>query len=142
MSATVIGFIAIFAIGEIFAFLTFEFLRRRFDVFKNEANLFSTDEDRPGRSSSTEILKGVLERLVVTFGLFIDLAGILTVFAALKLANRLTHEGDHSDRSKNYFLIGNLLTILFCLVYYKLAVEFADPFGQDILTTLKGAQTP
>ncbi len=142
MSATFVGFATIFIIGEVFAFLIFEFLRRRFDVFKHEANLFSTDKDRPGRSPGTEVLKGVLERLVVTFGLFIDLAGILTVFAALKLANRLTHEGDHSDQSKNYFLIGNLLTILFCLVYYKLALEFADPLGQDLIETIKGAQTP
>lgn len=123
-----IGFAVVFVIGELCALVIFARLRDAFDV--NPApDLFATSEAAPPKTPKTEIFKGVLERLVVTYGLFISLPGILTVFAALKLANRLHHERDETDRTKNYFLIGNLLTILLCLAYYQIANEFSDEIG-------------
>ena len=135
MIETVLGFAVVFVLGEVVALLVFAQLRKAFDV--NPApDLFSTSEEAPPKTPKTEIFKGVLERLVVTYGLFISLPGILTVFAALKLANRLHHEGDESDRTKNYFLIGNLLTILLCLVYYQIANAFSGEIGSFIRTWL------
>ena len=135
MLETSIGFTCIFVIGEICALGIFSILRNSFDI-RPEPDLFSTNQSAPDKLPRVEILKGVLERLVVTFGLFISLTGILTVFAALKLANRLGHEDEDSDRTKNYFLIGNLLTILLCLAYYQLATVFADDIGKILLSPI------
>jgi len=131
---TIIGFALIFVIGELIALPVFGWLRRHFLPKHQDSSLLDvapTLQDQ--RQPTTEVLKGILERFVVTFGLFISLAGILTVFAALKLANRLSHEADHNDDMINYFLIGNLITVLLCLCYYQLATEFSDTIGAYIL---------
>lgn len=135
MIATIIGFSIIFVIGELIAAAVFAALRNYFDVFAAKEE-FAPDLNKTPVSPTIEAVKGILERLVVTFGLFISLPGILTVFAALKLANRLNHEDDDSDRTKNYFLIGNLLTVLFCLVYYQIAVVFAETIGAAMLNLI------
>ena len=135
MLETSIGFACIFIVGELIALIIFSMLRRAFDILP-QRDLFATSETSPAKIPGVEIFKGVLERLVVTFGLFISLPGILTVFAALKLANRLGHEDDDSDRTKNYFLIGNLLTILLCLAYYQLASVFAGDLGAALINQI------
>lgn len=78
----------------------------------------------PSRTARLETLKGILERAFLTIGLLLGYPGVLTVFAALKLANRLSHEvhadgmsAATRDRITNYFLIGNIVSVLFCLVY-------------------------
>ena len=131
-----IGFGAIFILGELLALPLFALLRRSFrDIFA-PATLFDEPRKSGLRMPGTEMFKGILERFVVTFGLFIALPGILTVFAALKLANRLSHEADDRDITINYFLIGNLMTVLLCLAYYKLAIEFATPLGAWFIALL------
>lgn len=136
MLETAIGFGAIFVMGEFAALPIFAILRRSFrDIFAQN-NLFTDTPNAGLRVPGTEMFKGILERFVVTFGLFIALPGILTVFAALKLANRLSHEADDRDITINYFLIGNLTTVLLCLAYYKLAIEFGAPLGQWILAQI------
>lgn len=130
ISETIIGFALIFIVGELLALPVFSWLRRHFLPKQSDTSLLDVPPtlSHP-KQSTTETLKGVLERFVVTFGLFINLPGILTVFAALKLANRLSHESDKDDDMINYFLIGNLITVLFCLSYFKLASEFAGTIG-------------
>ena len=125
MLETVLGFGIIMITGEVLAIPIFWWVRRTFGVFIDETG----EKTGPGSLPAVEIFKGILERFVVTFGLFISLPGILTVFAALKLANRLSHEADDDDDMINYFLIGNLITVLLCLAYFKLSVEFANPLG-------------
>ncbi len=131
---TIIGFALIFGLGEILALPVFGWLRRHFLPTHVDSKLLDVP---PAvviqKQSKTEMLKGILERFVVAFGLVIELPGILTVFAALKLANRLSHESDTDDDMINYFLVGNLITVLFCLSYYKLTTEFAFQIGSFCL---------
>lgn len=67
-----------------------------------------------------EAFKGILERIVLFSGLVGDYQQILTLFGALKLANRLDAE-DKTDKGRNYFLIGNLVSVL--LVFAALALH-------------------
>lgn len=127
MLETALGFAVIFLAGEIIALPVFAWVRHTFAV--------PHDADGTGPRPGVEMFKGILERFVVTFGLYINLPGILTVFAALKLANRLSHEGDDNDDMINYFLIGNLVTVLLCLAYFKLSFEFALTLGQWLTGT-------
>jgi len=131
MLETALGFSLIFIAGELIAIPIFWWIRHTFGVFIDKDGL----ETGPGKLPAVEIFKGILERFVVTFGLFISLPGILTVFAALKLANRLSHEADDDDDMINYFLIGNLMTVLLCLAYFKLSTEFATDLGAQIFKT-------
>ena len=62
-----------------------------------------------------ETFKGLIERLMIYVGLLMGYPHILTLFAALKLANRVSDESPDHDDMKNYFLVGNLLSVLFVL---------------------------
>ena len=63
------------------------------------------------------VFKGILERLVVFIGLMNDLPYVLGFFGALKLGTRL--DTDKNDRvSNDYFLIGNLMSILLVVISY------------------------
>lgn len=63
------------------------------------------------------VFKGVLERLVIFLGLMNDLPYVIGFFGALKLGTRL--DTDKNDRvSNDYFLIGNLVSILLVVISY------------------------
>lgn len=61
------------------------------------------------------VAKGVLERLVILLGLLQGYPQILTAFGALKIGTRL-HDQEN-DISNSYFLVGNLVSLLFTLIY-------------------------
>ena len=61
------------------------------------------------------ILKGMLERFVLLTALIHGYPQMLIAFAAMKLGTRL-HEEQNSEISNTYFLIGNLLSILFAMI--------------------------
>ena len=61
------------------------------------------------------ILKGVLERLVLITALIHDYPQMLIAFGAMKLGTRL-HEETGTDISNTFFLVGNLLSILFAMI--------------------------
>jgi len=63
----------------------------------------------------TSILKGVIERFFVVTTVFLDLASALTLLGALKIATRIK---DAEDKvSNDFFLMGNLVSILFGIGY-------------------------
>lgn len=105
----------VFALGEIGALGAFYLIRQRYG-----------EQSRGWGFVVEEAFKGLLERFIIVLGLMLGYAGILTVFAALKLANRLSHEQKppeseisnpkQDDRVMNYFLIGNLTSVLICLL--------------------------
>lgn len=64
------------------------------------------------------IIKGVLERLTILFGLLAGLPQILIAFGAFKLGTRLHSESD-TKISNDYFLIGNLLSLLLVIGYFQ-----------------------
>ena len=61
------------------------------------------------------ILKGILERLVIFTALIHGYPQILIAFAAMKLGTRL-HGEQEKEISNTYFLVGNLLSILFAMI--------------------------
>jgi len=61
------------------------------------------------------ILKGTLERFVLFTALIHGYPQMLIAFGAMKLGTRL-HEEQGTEISNTYFLVGNLLSILFAMV--------------------------
>lgn len=68
-----------------------------------------------------ELVRGVLERTLLTVGLLSGVPQVLIPFGVLKLQNRIGLERDGEDDRKEaaraYFLMGNFLTILFSIAY-------------------------
>ncbi|MCU0418056.1 MAG: hypothetical protein MUC38_00230 [Cyclobacteriaceae bacterium] len=72
----------------------------------------------------TSILKGVLERLFVVVSFFYGFSSALTLLGALKIATRIK---DTEDKvSNDFFVIGNLISILFGIAYYIVLRELID----------------
>lgn len=67
-----------------------------------------------GQTANLAIFRGILERLVLFVGLLNNYASVLIVFGALKIGTRL-HEDNKCPITNDYFLIGNLLTILIAM---------------------------
>ena len=62
------------------------------------------------------MVKGILERAVLFVGLLYGFSQILIAFGALKIGTRL-HKDQKSEVSNNYFLVGNLVSILLAMLY-------------------------
>lgn len=97
-----VGYLFIFGLGELFAFVAFPILRR---TIAGTAILKKPD---------IETFKGILERLVIFIGLTSDYSTVLVMFGALKLGTRLHDEGN-KNISNNYFLIGNFVSVLIAI---------------------------
>lgn len=59
---------------------------------------------------------GIIERSIMFLALFLNLLGLLTVVVAFKTVSRYPKFKENSE----YYIIGNLLSILFVLVFYGL----------------------
>ncbi len=59
--------------------------------------------------------KGVMERLIISVFLISNFPPILIVFGTLKLGTRIS---EHKEIKNDYFLIGNLSSILVALIYF------------------------
>jgi hypothetical protein len=70
------------------------------------------------RMSLISIFKGVLERTFILVTLFFDLASSLTLLGALKIATRIKDQEDKV--SNDFFVIGNLVSVLFGIIYFLL----------------------
>lgn len=97
----------IFAGGEIIAVPVFYLIRKRVERPEH----FETV-----RLVNMETVKGFLERATLSLGLFAGYPQVLTAFAAVKLANRLSTE-DESDFARHYFVLGNLFSTLLAIGY-------------------------
>jgi hypothetical protein len=69
--------------------------------------------------------KGVLERIVLSYALAHSTPQILIFFGAMKLGTRLKDktEGDHYN---DFFLIGNLVSVMLALLYSKYLVSDSE----------------
>ncbi|RQO36015.1 hypothetical protein DBR37_06650 [Herminiimonas sp. KBW02] len=92
----------IFIAGEVIALLIFPLVRK----YVGGAALLKVPD--------IETFKGVLERLVIYVGLLSGYEIILVMFGALKLGTRLHDEGKNPV-SNNYFLVGNLTSVLIAI---------------------------
>ena len=73
------------------------------------------------------ILKGTFERLFIAIALIHDLLHALTLFSALKLANRLKHsepDSAHNNKFNDYYLMGNLASVIVAIFYTHAFKEF------------------
>lgn len=67
------------------------------------------------------ILKGILERIFIVVSLHHNVAQALTLLGALKIATRIK---DTEDKvSNDFFLVGNLMSVLFGIAYYIILKE-------------------
>ena len=91
--------IAIYVVGELGALLMFFLITK---MFKRNLTLSS-------------VLRGALERAFLFIILLVDLPQGLAFFGALKIATRLK---DDDKISNDYFLVGNLVSVLIVIGYY------------------------
>lgn len=112
---SIVIMILMFIVGEIVANIIFYFVR----------NFFNNLSVKPDESQNPllSILKGTLERFVLFIFLYFGHMPILILFGALKIGTRLK-EAAGSSISNDYFLIGNLLSVLIAFVYYLIANKF------------------
>lgn len=64
-----------------------------------------------------------MERLFLTISLLNGYQQSLTFFSAVKLATRLKHKeakDENEDRFNDYYLIGNLISVLVAIGYVRL----------------------
>lgn len=94
--------IAIYVIGELIGLLVFFMVTK---MFKKSLTLSS-------------VLRGALERLFLYIILLVKLPQGLAFFGALKIATRLK---DDDKISNDYFLTGNLISVLIVIGYYLLS---------------------
>ena len=97
--------IAVFMIGEVVALPIFWGVTK---MFRRNLTLSS-------------ILRGTLERTFIYISLLVALPQGLAFFGALKIATRLK---DDDKISNDYFLTGNLISVLMVIGYYLLSNYF------------------
>jgi hypothetical protein len=71
---------------------------------------------RAGLGPVVSVLKGILERAVLVVGLLGGFSQVLIAFGALKIGTRLRAD-QGSEVSNNYFLVGNLVSMLLAMLY-------------------------
>ena len=91
-------------LGELVAGLAFHILKKCLGA------------EQTGGSHWESVLKGILERATLLVGLLANFPHVLTAYGALKISTRL-RDDQQNPISNTYFLTGNLLSILFAMVY-------------------------
>ncbi len=81
----------------------------------NSRMIQSVKEDHDPALNVKDVLKGMLERLVLIVGLMAGYPHVITAFGALKIGTRIKSE--ENKVSNDYFLIGNLISILAAIGY-------------------------
>lgn len=106
-------FLLLFCLGELIVNLTlFNWLKKTFSDSENN------EPEKTILGLSISVFKGILERFTLFLALFINIPFVLTVFGAIKIGTRL----EKNNKIKNdYFIIGNLFTILLAISYSYLA---------------------
>jgi len=95
----------VFVAGEVVATLIFYFLTKGFSK----------------KLTVTIASRGWLERAFLLVALLKNLPQALILFGALKIGTRLK-EGENKI-SNDYFLVGNLISVLLALIYYIISTE-------------------
>ncbi len=98
--------ILIWALMEVIVHLVFYILNKRM--------IKSIREGTSPTLNLKDVLKGILERIVLIVGLMAGYPHVITAFGALKIGTRIKQ--DESRVSNDYFLIGNLISILSAII--------------------------
>jgi hypothetical protein len=113
-------FVIIYLLGEVLAHFVFLFIRKRF-----EYNARMQELPRKKMDTSNAIIKGLLERFFIFICLANELPHALTVLGALKIGTRLDADKQQAV-SNDYFLIGNITSILFGITYFLIWSKWYD----------------
>ncbi len=113
----VVLFLLIYALGELIAHFIFKAIRKRFQRGQSPAETES--------NQINTIAKGLLERFLIFICLVNELPHALTVLGALKLGTRLDVDKQHAV-SNDYFLIGNLTSIMLAIFYFLIWQKWGD----------------
>lgn len=101
----IILFLIIFVTGELLSWLVFKTMNR---------TMMPVD----GKPVINPIIKGIIERLTLYVGMIHGFPQIIIAFGAFKIATRLhDHDKDDARISNDYFLVGNLISLLFVMFY-------------------------
>lgn len=109
-----VAFLLLIAVGEVVFHL----------VFAVTSRLFAFEVDKSARWR--EAAKGILERIMLSFGVAHGVITVIIAFAALKVATKISLSSNEADKGKiarhnDYFIVGNVLSIFFALSYAILA---------------------
>lgn len=115
-------FIAIYILIEVVSNLT---------IFPLLSKIYSTKKESGEKIAPW--LKGVIERICLISGLLLNYPHVLVAFGALKIGTKLDKSGDETKKDTEYYLIGNLISILiaFAFIYLK-----QSPFVLNIFSTI------
>ncbi|RNC85211.1 MAG: hypothetical protein ED557_00075 [Balneola sp.] len=80
----------------------------------NKKMIKSIQEGASPTLNLKDVLKGILERIVLIVGLMAGYPHVITAFGALKIGTRIKQ--DENKVSNDYFLIGNLISILSAII--------------------------
>ena len=119
-SAQLIFFAVIFILGEGVAWGLFFVLRS------------TMHEQEGGQPRLRAILKGIIERLMLTIGMINGFPQIIIAFGALKIATRLHDEKRDKEISNDYFLMGNFLSMLLAVLESAIFLNF-QPMAMQFL---------
>jgi hypothetical protein len=100
-------FTGVFFLFEAIALIVFKKIREKYHPAERHLN--------------ESIFKGMLERLLILFGLINDIPTVLIFFGAIKLGTRLKPDtGEQNEKTHHdYFLIGNITSVLLALFAYS-----------------------
>ncbi len=111
----IICFLLVFVIGEILFNLTWYRYLKSYFLLKEE----SEDNEQQGQKKflflNLSTFKGIFERFIISVGLILGIVPIIIVFATIKLGTRFDKT---KDIKNDYFLIGNLSSILIAVFYH------------------------
>lgn len=77
------------------------------------AHVFSKNDEKGTGLNVRDVSKGMLERVFLIIGIMNGYPHVITAFAALKIGTRI-NDSEHKI-SNDYFLIGNLISLLAAL---------------------------
>jgi hypothetical protein len=120
-------FFAMICVGEVIFHLVFALVSRSFGLI------------HPG-IKAREVFKGIIERIMLSVGIAHGIPTVIIAFGALKVATKLSLSDNDQDRVRShndYFLIGNVLSILFAIIYALVATH-----AGLVVITLGGAPKP
>ena len=104
MATLILGIFLVLLSGEIVIHIVLFLLSKLFG---------KTTKDK---ISARSIFKGMIERIFIVVSLHYNMAQALTLLGALKIATRIK---DTEDKiSNDFFLVGNLISVLFGIAYY------------------------
>jgi hypothetical protein len=101
---TAIKILSVIVLGELLIHILFFFVSKIFG------------KDKKDKINGISIFKGVLERVFIVSSFHFNMTSALTLLGALKIATRIK---DTEDKvSNDFFLVGNLISVLFGIGYY------------------------